>query len=161
MRKLLIVTSVIALSLTGSLAGVAAPATAGGADDLLFPSKEASNLTELAAHQPYWALLSECAGVFGAASNFESARGNERAAAEDKATGASMLNDAIGRLVADHGISEQDALAFAGDQVNVGREQGGDLLAHGDIGGSSRWNFKRSACLEIQTVYHHDRHRRG
>jgi hypothetical protein len=150
MRLLILASSLAALV-------VAAPAFAG--DDMLFPSREASSLTARAAHQPYWALLAECAGVFGAANNFEAGRGDARAAESDKATGESMLNDAIERLTADHGITNDEALALAGDEVNVGREQGGELLAHGDFGAYSQWNYKRSACLEIQDTYHRDRRR--
>jgi hypothetical protein len=135
----------------------AVPASAG--DDMTFPSKEASSLTALAAHQPYWALLAECAGVFGAGYNFEAGRGDARAADDDKAMGESMLNDSIERLMADHDISHDDALAFAGDQVNVGREQGADLLSHGSVGAASQWNYKRSACIEIQDTYHRERRR--
>jgi hypothetical protein len=138
----------------------AAPAVAGPAPDLLFPSKEASSLTAQAANQPYWALLAECAGVFGAAANYEMGRGDHAAADQNARTGSSMLNDAVAQLVADHGISENDALGVAGEQVNVGRDQGRDLLANGDTRGSSRWNWKRSACLEVQQVYHHDSRRR-
>jgi hypothetical protein len=138
---------------------IAAPAVA--ADDLLFPAKEATSLTAMAAHQPYWALLAECAGVYGAASNFERGRGNGGAADEDARIGTGMLNDAVARLKIDHNLSDHDALAYASDEVSEGHQQGADLLAHGDISGGSQWNWKRSACLDIQASYHRQVRRRA
>ena len=147
--------------LAATLAVVASAAPSMASDpDLLFPGREASTMTELAANQPYWALLAECAGVFGAASQWEKGRGNPSAADADKAAGSRFLTDAIERLKADHGLNDNDALAFASDQVSVGHQQGLEILSSGDIGPSSKWNWKRSACLEIQDTYHRDARRR-
>ena len=154
MRKFIILASALAV------ASAALPATAAG-PDLLFPTREASNITAPAANQPYWALLAECAGVFGAASQWESGHGHSEAADEDKATGTRFLNDAIERLKADHGLSDHDALALASDEVSEGHDQGADLLANGDISGGSQWNWKRSGCMQIQDAYHHDARRRS
>ena len=154
MRKLIILASALAV------AAAAVPAAASDTD-LLFPGREASNMTRMAANQPYWALLAECAGVFGAASQWESGRGNSAASDEDKAIGTRFLTDAVERLKADHKLNDGDALALASDQVSVGHDQGVELLAHGDISGSSQWNWKRGACMQIQDTYHHDRRRRS
>ena len=154
MRKFIILTAALAI------ASAALPAVASDTD-MLFPSREASNITAAAANQPYWALLAECAGVYGAASQWESGRGNAAAAEEDKATGTRFLNDAIERLKADHGLSDSDALAFASDEVSEGHSQGTELLAHGDISAGSQWGWKSSGCEQIQDTYHHDRRRRS
>ncbi|HWE46598.1 MAG TPA: hypothetical protein VG407_11280 [Caulobacteraceae bacterium] len=153
LRKLVVLASALAVAAT------ALPAAAADTD-LLFPGREASNMTRMAANQPYWALLAECAGVFGAASQWEKGKGNSSAADEDKDTGARFLTDAIERLKTDHKISDQDALAYASDEVSVGHNQGAELLANGDISANSQWNWKRGACLEIQETYHHDTRRR-
>jgi hypothetical protein len=153
MRKL------ITLAATLAVAVAAVPAAASDTD-LLFPSREASNITAMAANQPYWALLAECAGVFGAASQWETGRGHGSDADEDKAIGTRFLNDAVAQLKVDHHLSDQDALAFASDQVSVGHAQGADLLSNGDISAGSQWNWKRSGCLQIQDTYHHDSRRR-
>lgn len=152
MRKLIILASALAV------AASALPAVASDGD-MVFPSREASNVTASLANQPYWQLLAECAGMFGAASQFESGHGNGAAADEDKAIGTRFLTDAVERLKADHKLSDSDALALASDQVSVGHDQGAEILAHGDVSGDSQWNWKRGACMEVQDSYHHDRRR--
>jgi hypothetical protein len=136
---------------------LAAPGPAVRADakgpDLLFPRREATTVTARAAGQPFWALLAECAGVFGAASNYETARGDSAAAEEDARIGTQMADEAIRRLMQDRGLDHDAALAYAGAEINVGRSQGQELLAGGDRGAFSAWNSKRSACLDIDQVY--------
>jgi hypothetical protein len=142
-----------------ALPALALLATAASADtghDLLFPKREATSLTARAAGQPFWALLAECAGVYGAASNWESGRGNTDAADQDAHIGERMANAAIERLMHDRGLSHDDALAYVGVEVNTGRAQGREILSGGD---RDTWNYKRSACLDIEDVYHRYRNR--
>jgi hypothetical protein len=145
MRFLIVASSVLALTVA------AAPAWAG---DLLFPGKDVSTLTANAAHQPYWALLAQCAGAFGAAQNYEVRRGDQGAADQDAATGVKLLNEAIDRLQHDRGLSHDDALALASDQVSDGHGQGDAILAHGV---NASWSWKRSACEAVEESYNHQR----
>jgi hypothetical protein len=160
MRKLITLASALAV-LSAAALSVATPAAAAPDPDLLFRSRDASNVTASAANQPYWQLLSECAGMFGAASQWERGRGNGDASDEDKAIGARFLTEAIGQLKADHKeLSDQDALALASDHVSVGHKEGVTVVGNGDIGAGSQWNWKSSACTQIEDTYHHDARRR-
>lgn len=154
MRYPVLVAAMAAAALAGTGVSAAAPA-----HDKVFPRSEVSSLTLHAGGQPFWALLAECAGVYGAASNWESERGHADAAEEDARIGTHMANEAIQRLMEDRGLSHDDALAYAGVEINTGRAQGQDFLARGDHSAYSLWNTKRSACLEIDEIYAKYRYR--
>jgi hypothetical protein len=49
-------------------------------------------------------------------------------------------------------------MGYAAQQVYVGRDQGAALLKSG-TGAYSTFNIKRSACMEIDETYHHERNR--
>jgi hypothetical protein len=142
-----------------ALAVLASPAPAAPAvHDMLFPRKEVTPITQHAAGQPFWALLAQCAGVYGAGANFESARGRADAADDDTRIGTRMANEALRRLQDDRGLTRDDALAYVGVEVNSGRAQGQEMLSGGG-GGFEAWNLKRNACLDVEEVYHHYRNR--
>jgi hypothetical protein len=126
--------------------------------DMRFPSRRTTDLTERARNQPYWALLAECAGVFGAAANYETARGNAAQAEKYGQTGTAMMGEAMHRLIVDRGMSQKDAMGVAAQQVYIGRDQGAALLKAGTHD-YSVFNMKRSACMDIDDVYHQNRNR--
>ena len=141
----------------GAAGVVAAAALAGGAlaaaPDMILSRAHATSLIESDVGQPYWLLLAQCAGVFGATSNYDAEAGHTREAEADKARGVGMLNAAIGRLQIDRGIDRQDALAIASPQVDLGRADGRAMLDTGGTGAQSPWNWARSSCLDIETAY--------
>jgi hypothetical protein len=138
--------SILLLAAAGLIA--ATPAVAG---DLLYPG--GTLLTEGVAGQPYWAVQARCAGVYGAASNYLVEKGQTDAAAEAKALGVAFLHDAIDRVMKDRGVPRPAALEALGPAVVAGRSEAlGALQAEGD-GPTSRWNYARSACLDIRDAY--------
>jgi len=137
---------------------VVATATPAFAGDLVFPTRAASSMTWQARNQPYWALLAECAGVMGAASNWATSRGDAAAAGDYERKATSMMGEAMHRLQVDRGLSEKDSMGYAAQQVYVGRDQGAELLKSG-TGAYSTFNIKRSACIEIDEAYHHENKR--
>src|SRR3569833_313639 len=137
---------------------VAATATPAFAGDLVFPTRAASAMTWLARNQPYWALLAECAGVMGAASDWAPSRGDAAAAGDYERKATSMMGEAMHRLQVDRGLSEKDSMGYAAQQVYVGRDQGAQLLKSG-TGAYSTFNIKRSACIEIDEAYYHENKR--
>jgi hypothetical protein len=110
------------------------------------------------AGQPYGRLQSRCAGMFAAAFNYSSLRGDPEQAWQDREIGKAMLNDAIGRLVIDRGLERKPAFDLTLPEVAVGRAVAEDLFADSGFGPRSRWNIQRSICLDIRDAY---RGRRG
>jgi len=126
----------------------AAPAMAG---DLIYPG--GTMLTEGVAGKPYWAVQANCAGVYGATSSFLAERGDDQGAAAAKALGVAFFKDAVDRVMKDRGVARPAAIEALSPAVVKGRtETLGMLQADGD-GPSSKWNFARSACLDVRDAY--------
>ena len=142
MRKLVL------LALMAS-AVAAAPAVAG---DLLLTDREATGLSEHAVGKPYWILQAQCAGLYGATANIDSARGHGQAASGDEQMGVNFMNDAVERLQHDRNLDFEAALTLAGAQVDSSRAHSKSLL---DGHRRDEWNTERSFCLDVYDAYHH------
>lgn len=130
------------------LALCASQATAG---DLALSRRQATILSEDAVGQPYWRLLSQCAGMFGAASNHFSATGDNTKLDEATRTGVAMLNSALDRLATDRRITRREALTIAMGGVRVGRDQGTALWTGATP--EREWLVMRSFCLDIAEAH--------
>lgn len=135
---------------------VAALALAGeaAAADQLFRKTDATPLTDTVIGQPFWTLQAQCAGLFGAMSNYQSQNGRPAEAERSKQIAVGFMTDALTRLQADRGIDRKAAMAIALPQLDVGRAHGRDVLADGRIDSLSAWNAERSFCLDINDAYH-------
>jgi len=134
--------------LTAAALGTAAPAAAG---DMLYPG--GTMLTEALKGKPYWAVQARCAGVYGATSSYLADRGDAAGAEEAKALGVAFFNTAVDRVMKDRGVPRRAALEALSPGVIAGRQETIEVLqAEGD-GPSSRWNYARSACLDIRDSY--------
>ncbi|MFO1014545.1 MAG: hypothetical protein U1E50_12360 [Caulobacteraceae bacterium] len=140
-RRVIGLIAVIAVSL-------GAPAFAA---DLALSPRQATVLSEDAVGQPYWKLLSQCAGMFGAASNHYSATGESAKLDEVTRIGVAMLNAALDRLTTDRRIDRRAALTIAMGGVRVGRDQGATLWT-GDTS-DRRWLVMQSFCLDIADAH--------
>jgi hypothetical protein len=138
------VTAIVAAGLTLS----AIPALAG---DLIFPG--GTGLTEKLAGQAYWSTQAQCAGLFGATSNYLSERGDAGGAEAAKTQALSFAEAAISRLMTDRGLSRADALQVVQPAVLAGRESGLRTLETGGTNTNSGWNYARSACLDVADIY--------
>ena len=130
------------------LALSAGPAAAA---DLALSRRQATVLSEDAVGQPYWRLLSQCAGMFGAASNHFSATGDNTKLDEATRTGVAMLNAALDRLTSDRRITRREALTIAMGGVRVGRDQGTALWAGATA--EREWLVMQSFCLDIADAH--------
>ena len=130
------------------LALSAGPAAAA---DLALGRRQATVLSEDAVGQPYWKLLSQCAGMFGAASNHFSATGDNIQLDEATRNGVAMLNSALDRLTQDRRISRREALTIAMGGVRLGRDQGTALWA--DAGADREWLVMQSFCLDVADAH--------
>jgi hypothetical protein len=137
-----------ALYLLAATAALAGPAAAG---DLLYPG--GTLLTETVAGKPYWSVQADCAGVYGAASAYLAETGDTAGSAKAKAMGESFYKDAVDRVMKDRHIARRAAIDTLSPTVIKGRGQALDLLrAEGD-GPQSKWNYARSACLDVRDAY--------
>ena len=87
MKTALYLAAVVAL-------GAAAPAAAG---DLIYPG--GTLLTEGVAGKAYWTVQAQCAGVYGATSNFLTEKGDTDGAAEARALGVAFFRAAVDRVM--------------------------------------------------------------
>ena len=127
----------------------AAPAMAG---DMIYPG--GTVLTEGVAGKPYWAVQANCAGVFGAASSFLADKGDEQGAADAKAIGVSFFKDAVDRVMKDRGVPRPAAIEALSAGVVKGRTDTLGILQTDGDGPASKWNYARSACLDVRDFYH-------
>lgn len=137
-----------ALYLLSAAALIAAPAAAG---DLLYPGGPL--LTEHIAGKPYWAIQANCAGIYGAASSFRAEKGDQGGAADAKALGVSFFKEAVDRVMKDRGVGRPEAIEALGPAVVKGRTEALTMLQSGGDGPESRWNYARSACLDVRDAY--------
>ncbi len=147
MKKLIVGAAALALAAAAAL--VSGSAMAG---DLLYEAAPDS-LTERLDGQPYWSAQAQCAGLFGAAAQYYSSRGDSADADESSALALSFANDAIKRLTKDRGLTRKQALVVIEPAVLRAREDSVTLVSSGDTSGDSTWNFARSACMDVADAY--------
>lgn len=137
-----------ALYLLSAAALLAAPAAAG---DLLYPG--GTLLTEQIVGKPYWAVQANCAGIYGAASSFRADHGDSAGAADAKAIGVAFFKEAVDRVMKDRGFARPDAVEALSPAVVKGRSEALTMLQSDGDGPDSRWNYARSACLDVRDAY--------
>lgn len=130
------------------VAGAAGMATA---SDLTYRAAPDS-LTEPMDGKPYWASQAQCAGLFGASSQYFEGQGDAQKAAEYRDMALQFANDAISRLQRDRGLTKAQAVEIISPAVLKAREDSGRVLEQG-TDNRSAWNFARSSCLEINDAY--------
>ena len=117
-----------ALALAAAL--LAGPATA---SDLIYrhAGDEGPDLLEGSDGRPYWVMLSECAGFYGAMANMATSEADYE---RDLASGRTWLNLAIERLSADRSIGRAEAIALVEPRVTNARTVGQSGIATaGDV----------------------------
>lgn len=134
--------------LTAAALAAAAPAAAG---DLLYPG--GTLLTEGVTGKPYWAVQAKCAGLYGATSTFRAGKGDADGAAEARALGVAFMKDAIDRVMKDRGVARPAALEALAPAVVASRGETLEALQAEGEGPGSKWNYARSACLDIRDAY--------
>ena len=109
--------------------GLAAAAAPTMAEDLLYRHRNA-NLNTLKSYegQPYWAMLAECAGIYGSLANRRQAQGKAEVASAAKAQGIWFLKTATSQLAADRRLPQGEALRLASERVDAGRQTGEAML---------------------------------
>lgn len=128
--------------------GVVTPAAAG---DKIY--RGGTMLTEGISGRPYWVVQAQCAGVYGAASAYLADKGDAEGAEKAKAMGVAFFRDAVDRVMQDRGVPKPAAIeALSPTVVNGRTETLAALRSEGD-GPSSRWNYARSACLDVRDAY--------
>ncbi|WGM38173.1 hypothetical protein [Caulobacter sp. NIBR1757] len=143
MKKLIVGAAALAL------AAAAMPALAG---DLLYEAAPDS-LTENLNGQPYWSAQAQCAGLFGAAAQYLTDRGDTAGADASSKLAVTFANDAIKRLVKDRGLTRKEALVVIEPAVLKARTDSMGLVSSGDTSAKSTWNFARSSCLDVAEAY--------
>lgn len=143
MKKLVAGAAALALAATAAV-----PALAG---DLLYRAAPDS-LTENLNGQPYWSAQAQCAGLFGAAAQYLTDKGDGAGAGQAGKLAVTFANDAIKRLTKDRGLSRKDALLVIEPAVLKARQDSIGLVS-GDTSAKSTWNFARSACLDVAEAY--------
>ncbi|MDB5471872.1 MAG: hypothetical protein JWR84_3432 [Caulobacter sp.] len=139
------------------IAGAAALALAVGAmpalaGDLLYEAAPDS-LTENLNGQPFWSAQAQCAGLFGAAAQYLTDRGDSAGADASGKLAVTFANDAIKRLTKDRGLTRKEALLVIEPAVLKARTDSAGLVASGDTSAKSTWNFARSSCLDVAEAY--------
>ena len=128
--------------------GVVTPAAAG---DKIY--RGGTMLTEGISGRPYWVVQAQCAGVYGAASAYLADKGDAEGAEKAKAMGVAFFRNAVDRVMKDRGVPKPAAIeALSPTVVNGRTETLAALQSEGD-GPSSRWNYARSACLDVRDAY--------
>lgn len=134
--------------LTAVTLGFVTPAAAG---DKIY--RGGTLLTENISGQPYWAVQAQCAGVYGAASTYLADKGDAAGAEQAKAMGVTFFRDAVTRVMKDRGVTKPAAIeALSPTVISVRADSLQNLQAEGN-GPSSKWNFARSACLDVRESY--------
>ena len=112
-----------------ALIAVLAAASPASAADMLYRYKP-SQLSTLRGYnnQPYWAMLAECAGVYGSLTNRFQDTGDARAGAA-KAKGVEFFNLASERITRDRGVSSREAMPLLAARVDAGRAMGAQMLS--------------------------------
>jgi hypothetical protein len=139
---------------SGAIAAVAlvtlpaAPALAG---DLLYRAAPDS-LTEDLSNKPYWMAQAQCAGFFGATSQYLDQTGDSDGARQAGDLAVKFANDAIARLMKDRKLTRAQAMDLISPSVLKARNDGATLVST-DTSSTSTWNFARSVCLDVADAY--------
>lgn len=139
-----------AASIAGMLASAATPAAAG---DLLFNADDGEVILSTFDGRPYWELQAFCAGFHGATANYYDQKGDASRAQAHESSGVSALNDAVGQLRRDRGISEAEALRVAQGVVTVGGRNTAQELRADGTASHGRWNYWRSFCIDAKAAF--------
>lgn len=139
-----------AASIAGMLASAATPAAAG---DLLFNADDGEAILSNFDGRPYWELQAFCAGFHGATANYFDKKGDATRAQAHENSGVSALNDAVGQLRRDRGISEAEAIRVAQGVVTVGGRTTAEHLRDNGTIPNGRWNYWRSFCIDAKTAF--------
>lgn len=140
-----------ALALAAAL--LAGPATA---SDLIYrhAGDEGPDLLEGSDGRPYWVMLSECAGFYGAMANMATSEADYE---RDLASGRTWLNLAIERLSADRSIGRAEAIALVEPRVTNARTVGQSGIATAGDGesavGLTAGQVMRSSCSSLERIY--------
>ena len=148
MKKLIVGGGALALAAFAPLL-CAGPALAG---DLLYEAAPDS-LTEKLNGTPYWSAQAQCAGLFGAAAQYLTDKGDSAGADASGKLALSFANDAIKRLSKDRAITRKEALLVIEPAVLKARQDSAGVVAGGDTSSRSTWNFARSSCLDVAEAY--------
>lgn len=141
------------LTLAAVAAVIAGPAASA---DLVYrhDRDNGPDLLEGSNGRPYWVLLSECAGFYGALANRASSDADYE---RDLAAGRSWLNLAIDRVSADRGLGRREAIALVEPRISRARSVGeSSIAASSDDGGVmtlGAGDIMRSTCGSLERVY--------
>ena len=124
------------------------------AEDLIYRFRPMQHLSVLKAynHQPYWKVLSECAGVYGGLVNHYQSQGSPRLNAA-KAEGVRFLNAATSRLQKDRGLDAQQALDLTREPVETGRLSATQMLAEPSPPNRSHEQMIEMFCTQIMDAH--------
>lgn len=146
MKPVLFLTT--AATLGAMTLGLVAPAMAG---DLIYSG--GTMLTEGIAGKPYWAVQAQCAGVYGATSSYLAEKGDADGAERAKALGVAFFHEAVDRVMKDRGVARPAAVEALSPAVIAGRTETLQALQVEGNGPTSKWNYARSACLDVRDSY--------
>ena len=124
------------------------------AEDLTYRFRPMQHLSVLKAynHQPYWKVLSECAGIYGGLVNHYQTQGSPRLGAA-KAEGVRFLNAATARLQKDRGIDAQQALELTREPVESGRVTAMQMLAEPTPPSRSHEQMIEMFCTQVMDAH--------
>ena len=132
--------------------GLAAPAAA---NDLAYRhQQDGPSLLEGSNGRPYWLLLSECAGFYGAMANTAT---DETRSQENLRTGVTMFELAVSRLRIDRGLDQAAAVALMEPYIERARLLGeSNLAADPSDGADGRLSPRvvmTSTCNSLRLAY--------
>lgn len=126
-------------------------ATSAAAGDKIY--RGGTMLTEGIVGKLYWSVQAQCAGVYGAASSYLADKGDADGAATAKAMGVTFFRDAVDRVMKDRGLPRPAAIEALSPAVISGRAETLQALQVEGDGPNSKWNYARSACLDMRETY--------
>lgn len=136
------------LALAAILTALSGPAWAG---DLTYQHhRDGPDLLERSDGQPYWLLLGECAGFYGALANVATSEGDYD---RDLAEGVRYFNSAVARLRADRQLDRAGAVALLEPRVTQARRVGESSLAQASGGSLTPEQILRSTCGSVDRIY--------
>ena len=132
-------------------AGLGSPASS---EDLSFRYGP-SHLRALQAYnsQPYWAMLAECGGIYGALVNRYESQGQTQAIEPAKAEGVRFVRMAAAQLATDRGITQAEALSLVAARVETGRDAGVTMLSEPASSGLKHEQVIDMFCTQISDAH--------
>lgn len=104
--------------------------------------------------RPYWLLLSECVGFYGALSNLAV---DDQAADADLAAGRALLSLAVERVGSDRGLGRGEAISLIEPHIRQARQVGEASLARPSPADAEIFltpeQVLRSTCGSLERVY--------